>query len=70
MTSLAILTPFCCVFNCFQLYYTTDFGQSFVMLQSGVKSVMWSSGEDIATHLYVERREPTSKYLLLLRRGK
>uniref|UniRef100_A0A2M4B8R2 Sortilin-related receptor n=1 Tax=Anopheles marajoara TaxID=58244 RepID=A0A2M4B8R2_9DIPT len=43
-----------------KLYYTTDFGASFTMLQSYVKSFLWSSGDGIPIHLYVERKEPTN----------
>lgn len=55
-------------FTHFQLYYTVDFGESFTMLQSGVKSFSWSSSVDanMPVHLYVERKEPTSNYLLNL----
>uniref|UniRef100_A0A6B2EKV3 Sortilin-related receptor n=1 Tax=Phlebotomus kandelakii TaxID=1109342 RepID=A0A6B2EKV3_9DIPT len=40
-----------------KLYYTNDFGQSFTLLQSFVKSFVWSSGEGMPIHLYVERKE-------------
>lgn len=43
-----------------KLYITTDFGESFELLQSYVKSFVWSSGDGVETHLYVERREPTN----------
>ncbi|XP_058466286.1 sortilin-related receptor-like [Malaya genurostris] len=43
-----------------KLYYTTDFGASFSLLQSYVKSYIWSSGEGVPIHLYVERKEPTN----------
>lgn len=43
-----------------KLYITTDFGVTFDILQSYVKTFVWSSGEGIATHLYVERKEPTN----------
>ncbi|XP_038113433.1 sortilin-related receptor [Culex quinquefasciatus] len=43
-----------------KLYYTTDFGASFTLLQSYVKSYIWSSGEGVPIHLYVERKEPTN----------
>lgn len=43
-----------------KLYITTDFGVTFDVLQSYVKTFVWSSGEGIATHLYVERKEPTN----------
>lgn len=43
-----------------KLYITTDFGKTFDVLQSYVKTFVWSSGEGIATHLYVERKEPTN----------
>uniref|UniRef100_A0AAG5DRM1 Sortilin-related receptor n=1 Tax=Anopheles atroparvus TaxID=41427 RepID=A0AAG5DRM1_ANOAO len=43
-----------------KLYYTTDFGASFTLLQSYVKSFLWSSGEGVPIHLYVERKEPTN----------
>ncbi|XP_053670657.1 sortilin-related receptor-like [Anopheles nili] len=43
-----------------KLYYTTDFGASFSILQSYVKSFVWSSGEGNPIHLYVERKEPTN----------
>uniref|UniRef100_A0A182QTE4 Sortilin-related receptor n=1 Tax=Anopheles farauti TaxID=69004 RepID=A0A182QTE4_9DIPT len=43
-----------------KLYYTTDFGASFTLLQSYVKSFLWSSGDGIPIHLYVERKEPTN----------
>lgn len=46
-----------------KLYYTTDLGRSFNLLQSHVKSFMWSSIEGFPIHLYVERREPTSKWM-------
>lgn len=42
------------------LYYTTDFGASFTLLQSYVKSYIWSSGDGVPIHLYVERKEPTN----------
>lgn len=45
-----------------QLYYTVDFGESFTLLQTNVKSFAWSSGEGIPVHLYVERKEPSSMY--------
>lgn len=44
-----------------KLYYTTDFGETFNLLQSYVKSFVWSSGDGIPIHLYVERKEPTSE---------
>lgn len=46
-----------------QLYYTVDFGDSFNVLQSHVKSFSWSSSGDgsVPVHLYVERKEPSSK---------
>lgn len=46
-----------------QLYYTVDFGDSFNVLQSHVKSFAWSSSGDgsVPVHLYVERKEPSSK---------
>lgn len=44
-----------------KLYYTTDFGAKFDLLQSNVKSMRWSSFDDGPTHLYVERIEPSSK---------
>lgn len=43
------------------LYYTTDFGVSFELLQSNVKSFRWSMADDLPVHLYVERIEPSSK---------
>uniref|UniRef100_A0A182RW24 Sortilin-related receptor n=1 Tax=Anopheles funestus TaxID=62324 RepID=A0A182RW24_ANOFN len=43
-----------------KLYYTTDFGASFTLLQSYVKSFLWSSGDGVPIHLYVERKEPTN----------
>ena len=46
-----------------KLYYTTDFGNTFNLLQSYVKSFVWSSGDGIPIHLYVERKEPTSKFI-------
>lgn len=49
-----------------KLYYTTDFGESFDLLQWNVKSVMWSSGDEVPTHLYVERKEPTSECAIYL----
>lgn len=58
-SSAALTRVICSV----QLYYTTDFGESFDMLQSNVKSMIWSSGDDLPTHLYVERKEPTSKFI-------
>lgn len=47
-----------------QLYYTVDFGETFAMLQSYVKSFSWSSPGDanMPVHLYVERKDPTSNY--------
>lgn len=45
------------------LYYTTDFGVTFTLLQSLVKSFVWSSWEGMPAHLYVERIEPTSMYI-------
>ena len=47
-----------------QLYYTVDFGETFTMLQSYVKSFSWSSPGDanMPVHLYVERKDPTSNY--------
>lgn len=50
------------VFFDWQLYYTIDFGESFAMLQSYVKSFSWSSSNDanMPVHLYVERKEPTN----------
>lgn len=41
-----------------KLYLTTDFGKSFIMLQSYVKSFVWSpgSGDGMPIHLYVERK--------------
>lgn len=44
-----------------KLYYTTDLGKSFNLLQSHVKSFTWSSIDGYPVHLYVERMEPTSK---------
>uniref|UniRef100_A0A336L6F8 Sortilin-related receptor n=1 Tax=Culicoides sonorensis TaxID=179676 RepID=A0A336L6F8_CULSO len=43
-----------------KLYYTTDLGKSFNLLQSRVKSFVWSSIEGYPVHLYVERTEPTN----------
>uniref|UniRef100_W4VRP1 Sortilin-related receptor n=1 Tax=Corethrella appendiculata TaxID=1370023 RepID=W4VRP1_9DIPT len=43
-----------------KLYYTTDFGESFNLLQSYVKSFSWSSGNGLPIHLYIERKEPTN----------
>lgn len=43
-----------------KLYYSTDFGASFTLLQSYVKSYIWSSGDGVPIHLYVERKEPTN----------
>ncbi|XP_055591990.1 sortilin-related receptor-like [Uranotaenia lowii] len=43
-----------------KLYCTTDFGASFTLLQSYVKSYSWSSVEGAPIHLYVERKEPTN----------
>lgn len=48
------------------LYYTTDLGASFELLQSNVKSFRWSSGEDLPVHLYVERIEPSSKCEIII----
>lgn len=49
-----------------KLYYTTDAGVSFILLETHVKSYSWSSGEGLPTHLYVERREPTSKFFVMI----
>lgn len=49
---------FCSHFS--QLYYTYDFGDSFTLLQTNVKSFAWSSGDGIPVHLYIERKEPSS----------
>lgn len=46
------------------LYYTTDLGASFELLQSNVKSFRWSSGEGLPVHLYVERIEPSSESII------
>lgn len=43
-----------------RLYITNDFGTSFDVIQSYVKSFVWSSGDGAPTHLYVERKEPTN----------
>jgi sortilin-related receptor len=48
-----------------KLYLTTDFGDSFSVLQRYVKSFVWSSGDGIPVHLYVERKEPTSESTLI-----
>lgn len=48
----------------FQLYYTTNFGETFTLLQTYVKSIVWSSGDGLPIHLYIERKEPTSRLLL------
>lgn len=43
-----------------KLYITIDGGVSFTLLQLYVKAFIWSSGDDdLPTHLYVERKEPT-----------
>lgn len=42
-----------------KLYITNDGGETFSMLQMYVKSFMWSSGDDLPTLLYIERKEPT-----------
>ncbi|XP_055389216.1 sortilin-related receptor-like [Condylostylus longicornis] len=41
-----------------KLYYTTDCGKTFTMLEMYVKSFSWSSGDYMPAHLYVERKEP------------
>lgn len=43
-----------------RLYLTTDFGESFEMIQIYVKSFVWSSGNGFPVHLYIERKEPTN----------
>lgn len=43
-----------------RLYITNDFGVTFEVLQSYVKSFVWSAGDGVPTHLYVERKEPTN----------
>lgn len=43
-----------------RMYITNDFGVTFELLQSYVKSFIWSSAEGMATHLYIERKEPTN----------
>ncbi|XP_055841442.1 sortilin-related receptor-like [Episyrphus balteatus] len=41
------------------LYFTTDGGKTFNLLQEFVKSFAWSSGPDIPLLLYIERGEPS-----------
>ena len=52
------------LFSIQQLYYTNDFGESFSLLQTNVKSFVWSAGDGIPIHLYVERKEPSSEFNL------
>lgn len=41
------------------LYFTTDGGKNFKLLQEFVKSFAWSSGPDVPLLLYIERGEPS-----------
>ncbi|KAG4075464.1 hypothetical protein HA402_015117 [Bradysia odoriphaga] len=43
-----------------KLYFTTNFGETFTLLQTNVKSIVWSSGDGLPIHLYIERKEPTN----------
>lgn len=48
-----------------KLYYSTDFGATFMALESYVKSFSWSTNLDgLPAHLYIERKEPTGIFRL------